>query len=72
MLTMSNASERRFCSLDTRSSLMVDLHVRNQWTWHRDIGSDVVVEVGFILASILGPERDWRVLIVISKLWESL
>ena len=33
---------------------------------------DVVVEVGFILASILGPERDWRVLILISKLWESL
>ena len=23
---------------------------------------DVVVEVGFILASVLGPEGDWRVL----------
>ena len=33
---------------------------------------NVVIEVGFILASILGPEWDWRVLIIISKRWESL
>lgn len=33
---------------------------------------DVVVEVGSILAGILGPEWDWRVLIIFSKLWESL
>ena len=33
---------------------------------------DVVVEVGFILASILCPEWDWRVLIIVNKLWKSL
>ena len=33
---------------------------------------DMVIEVGFILARILGPEWDWRVLIIFSKLWESL
>ena len=33
---------------------------------------DVIIEVGFILASVLGPEGDWRVLIIISKFWESL
>lgn len=33
---------------------------------------DVVIEVGFILAIVLGPEWDRRVLIIFSKLGESL
>ena len=32
----------------------------------------MVVEVGFILADILGPEWDWGILIIFSELWEYL